>query len=507
MRKILFLCFSVLCANFVVAQQSVTITGPTSVEVGVPNNYTFRFNPLYVTNSQTGVTPDSYLITEWVVITGSSCSNGQVIGYIGNSTNQTCYYNNSTYNSSNPLTIPIQWGDGTFLRDDNIQVKVSGIYRKSSTGENTGYFSYLTNDLAVTTVNRIVSPIIVGNTSVLNCDQTTAVYSVSNTTYADSFLWQVTNGAQITGSAAGTSVSVKPPITGSFDVICTAKRSGSNSNYFRASSNTITRNSRTINYALIDTKNWLGIGAGRDLSIENQSGVATINWVAPGCTVVGQGTINATITPTTSVPEGSIIDVYAAVTYTGGCTASTPINSYTVFGASNPPVPNGYMVSTPDDGNVCTATSFFLDFVGQNNSYWQMTVSPRVVFASTVKATTRNVQVCFSNPFTGVKNCQSYGVLVPAPCVDQTTARLSSHDGKFFPNPTQGNFTISLGKEVSGNYEIYDSVGFLVQKQNFKKQSILEIELVSKLNNGYYYVHLNTDDTNLNTKQTLVLQR
>jgi hypothetical protein len=73
--------------------------------------------------------------------------------------------------------------------------------------------------------------------------------------------------------------------------------------------------------------------------------------------------------------------------------------------------------------------------------------------------------------------------------------------------PLLANSLLSLGKEVSGNYEIYDSVGFLVQKQNFKKQSILEIELVSKLNNGYYYVHLNTDDTNLNTKQTLVLQR
>lgn len=249
MKKILILWFCVLSFNFIIAQQSVSISGLSSVEVGIPYNYGFTFNPDYIGNgSLAGVIPDAYVITEWVVITGSNCYNGQVIGYIGTSNNQTCYYNNSTFNGPNPLTIPIQWGDGTFLRNDNIEVKVSGYYRKNSSGEITKYFSYLTNNLPIPTVERIVAPMIVGSSSILNCDQTATSYTISNTTYANSFLWQVTNGAQIIGSSTGNSVNITPPLTGNFDVICTAKRSGANPAYFRASSNTITRSFSFSNF-------------------------------------------------------------------------------------------------------------------------------------------------------------------------------------------------------------------------------------------------------------------
>ena len=223
MKKILFLCFSLVFAKVMFAQQSVSISGPSNVEVGVPYNYTFAFTPVYPWNQSNTVQADDYVITDWIVQTGTNGQSVSVPGYINTPSNQSSYYYDGTYDNSNPKIVAIQWGDGTFLSIDNITVKVSGFYKKNSTGEVIGYFNFVEKAQSVT-VQRIVAPIIEGPSPILSCNQTNQTYTFSNATNSNQRLWTV-SGATIIGSATGTSVTVKPNLTGNFNISFTVKRS------------------------------------------------------------------------------------------------------------------------------------------------------------------------------------------------------------------------------------------------------------------------------------------
>ncbi len=227
MKKNLLL--SLLCfifSNLTNAQQSVSINGPSEVEVGIPYNYTFNFNPVYPNNSS-GVA-NSYIITEWIVVTGLNGTSSNVTGYINTVNNIGSYYYDGTYNNVNPKTVPIQWGSGTDLTNDNITVKVSGIYRNSNTGANIGYFNFLQNVKPVT-IRRLTAPIITGNFAIPCGSQAIQTYSISNSTNATSILWTVGSGATIIGSNTGNSITVLPPLsTIFFNVDCKVSRGGSN---------------------------------------------------------------------------------------------------------------------------------------------------------------------------------------------------------------------------------------------------------------------------------------
>ena len=160
MKKIIFLILSMITLNSY-SQATISINGPTSVEVGIPNNFSFQFVPQYVSNNN-GVTPDSFVITEWVVTTTTNGTNSFINGYIGNVNNSGNYYNNPTFNSPSSFTIPIQWGDGggSSVNYDYVTAKVSGIY-KGSNGQNIDYFNYVTAQVSVS-VQRMNSPVISG---------------------------------------------------------------------------------------------------------------------------------------------------------------------------------------------------------------------------------------------------------------------------------------------------------------------------------------------------------
>lgn len=209
-----FLILTLIFANTIFAQQSVSINGASIVEVGMPYNYSFQFSPIYPTNSS-GVTADSYVITEWIVSTNTNSQTSGIPGYIFSPTNQSNYYNNSTFNSPGTISVPIQWGDGgsVVLNYDVITVKVSGYYKKNSTGANLGYFSYLTATKNVT-IERLNAPIINGPSPIDSCSDANQTYSFSNATNSNVRLWTVSGGATIIGSNTGTSVVVKPPLVG-----------------------------------------------------------------------------------------------------------------------------------------------------------------------------------------------------------------------------------------------------------------------------------------------------
>lgn len=221
------------------AQQTVTISGTSSVEVGIPYNFTFQFNPSYPTNNTTGIKADAYVITEWVVTTGTNNRSNIIPGYINSPNNQSYYYNDSSFNSPNPKTVPIQWGDGADNTTDYIEVKVSGYYKYSLTNEIIGYFNYLKGTKEIT-IQRINSPIIKGNSEIASCSQNNQTYSFSNTTNSDKILWTVSSGT-IVGSATGKSITVQPPLIGNFYVNCKVSRSSSNPNYSKNSSILIKR--------------------------------------------------------------------------------------------------------------------------------------------------------------------------------------------------------------------------------------------------------------------------
>lgn len=510
MKKKLLLCVSVLLTNFLMAQETVKITGPAGVEVGIPYNYTFEFVPDYNmhTNTTTGVVPDGFVITEWIVTTGSSCYNGQVIGYIGNSTNQSCYYNNATFNSPSPLTVPIQWGDGTFLRDDKVQVKVSGYYIKKDSGANMGYFTYLKNELSIT-VNRIVAPIIAGSTSLLSCDQAVVNYSVSNTTYANRFDWQVTNGATIIGASTNSIVYVKPPITGDFDVICIARSLNANPNYFKSSSKTITRVSRALSFVTSPVQDFICKDSGLVFQYADQSGLSNVSWNAPNCTVsvesIANGMRQVTIYPNSSATIGSSITISATANFTGGCTAVSSSKSFKILDGTTATMPAGYFnVTLPEnESSICTTPLFDISFVstnGFNNGI--TTLSQNFIWGPgdelhyKINKPTA-VTVCNKNLCTGLSTCKVFNVYPPAPC--ESTARLAateSVNGTFTvaPNPTNGSVAVSLPEKLSGIYQVYDQTNSkIVQEAKFDNQLELQINFSQKLKSGIYILKVITD--------------
>lgn len=232
MKKILILVVS-LVFTILTFSQSISINGPTSVEVGIPYNYSLSFIPKspYPYNYGGTVQADTYVITEWIVQTGSNGQSNTIPGYINSPSNTGSYYYDGTFNNSSTKTVPIQWGDGGGgYTGDNIIVKVSGYYKKNSTGEICESFNYQPQATLSVIVQRLTAPIIEGASLIPSCNQTNQTYSFSNYTNSNQALWTV-SGATIVGPATGTFVVIKPNLTGSYTVYCTIKRSGSNLNY------------------------------------------------------------------------------------------------------------------------------------------------------------------------------------------------------------------------------------------------------------------------------------
>jgi Secretion system C-terminal sorting domain len=503
MKNYFLFIFSMLFVNLIVAQQSVVITGPLSVEVGVPYNYTFTFNPVYPSSTD-GVKADSYIITGWTILTGINGSSSDILGYIGTPSNTSSYFNDSTYNSANPKTIPIQWGNNnlTTTSTDYVTVKVSGIYRKSSTGENIGYFNFLTNTLQPISVGRLFNPIINGATSITDCDQTNQTYSYSNDTNDNQRLWTVTNGGTIVGSATGKSIVVKPPLSGNFAVLCTIKRAGGSPTYSLTASKNISRNSRNVSFI----GDYLGTNApfdfackvtGRKMTMTAQSGISTINWVAPNCTIIGQNTLTPIITPLSTATTGSFVNVYADVVFSGGCLATTATKSFQVLDATAPQIPQGTITFTPQSGNICSPGYWVVKFKPSTSSPFnngEIFVDPATIIPRNGSTGPYLFDVCYINLCTGVQSCKTFSKGLPTPC---TTAKISSDNTStklaIVPNPTNGNFILTLSEKLSGNYQIFDSKNSnLIQEDKFDNQTELQINLSPKLKPGIYILKVIT---------------
>ena len=554
MKKILFLILNIISINSY-SQSTVTITGPSSVEVGIPNNFSFKFEPQYITNNN-GVTPDNFVITEWVVTTATNGSNTIVPGYIATPSNQGNYYNNSTYNGPGMFTIPIQWGDGGnfTVNNDLVTVKVSGWYKKNSTNENLGYFNYVTAEQNVS-IQRMNKPIINGSSPITSYNQDNKTYTIANSTNASNFLWSVNNGGTIVGAGNGTSVVIKPPLCGTFTVACEVKRSSSNSNYVLQGSKVVTRDpflttaeitgnanicpsssgSYTVSNLGTNTVNWsLSDASLASLSATSGTNV-TVNAITEGAVVLTATIINAcnqTATKTfainigaaklnnnkiqggyDNVPVGSqsVLTVEAAIGATSYQWSIVPINSSCISssGSTTGTLPylvnNGYYSRVARWGtctglyrvrcyasNSCGVKYYSDKVVRVFNSSNNPCPSGAKIVHQSVKGDDGSVNIIDEPDLPPCNNSEVE--LKQAENVKQNTS-LENLNFTVYPNPSNGNFTIDLGIEnVKYTVAIFSSIGRKVfEKINSEDSSIS----LSNLKPGIYMVMINVNETTM----------
>jgi hypothetical protein len=513
MKKILALLL--LVSGTLCAQNVVSISGPSTVEVGIPYTYNLQFTPCYPCGMGSGtITPDSYRITEWIVTTTSNQSGATASGYIGVPTNQTTYFNNGTSPGANPYSIPIQWGDGSSSGSDIITVKVSGIYIDSSTGAFTGYFNYVTTTKDIT-VNRLTAPIITGTTSINDCNQTNVTFGISNFTNASSYQWSVSPAGAIVGSSTGPTVTITPPATGNFTVSCTLRRVGSGANYNVVGYKGVVRTSRSLVMSTVPTTaTYICRGSGLVCNVANNADITGVVWHADNSVISAESIVGSTrqvtITPNASTVPGTILTIYATATYAGGCTATTPSKNYPVYLSGTPPIPSG---SIEVDDFVCNQdTPILMHFIPSPSfTNGVITMTPASI-AHPFQQRNFNVTVKYTNPCSGSSSTKVYAMSTPGPCAARTANVANdpsvknrvaeSADGKvtIYPNPATDSFKVSLPARQSGTYKLVDSYNIIIQERKFNNTDELDIKIEGKIKPGLYFIQIAGDQKNYSEK-------
>jgi hypothetical protein len=524
MKKIIFLSFSLLFTNFILAQQDINVNAPSSVEVGLNSNFGFIFRPItkIPVSSDTQNPVTYYRITSWLISAPSANFNNSGTNYYNDNSQS---LTNVALGSPSNLNFPIRWDDNSNLLTDGIHIIVNVTYYLKNGGQPNNANQYYSLDYTVN-INRIFTPTI-NSPVILSCCTTPVTFSASGYGTANVFNWSI-GGGTYTGS--GSSITVTPnSANGAVSATCVVSRSSGSSSYTRIYSTTINRTARTASftpsYSTNPPYNYICKGSiGLQMNMPTQCGISSINWVAQNCTISGQNTLTPTITPTSAIATGASINVYAEVSFIGGCIATTPSISFKILDSTTAPTPQGYFTVTASSGSICTAEIFDLSFVstdGFNNGI--TTVSPVFLWGPgdelhyrngrPTTVTVRNINLC-----TGLSSSKTFSVYPSAPCI--STAKLASKAKivtsikvesteilatslVITPNPTKGNITAMLLDNYSGNYQIFDINGVLVQQAKFDNQTELQIEMSQNLKSGVYVLKVITD-TNIFTGKIIL---
>lgn len=508
MKKILFLCFSVLFTNLLLAQGgTVEISGSPTAEVGVANTYTLKFTPTSPSTSTT-----TYTLNFWSIV--APISGNTIQGNINNQSSPNYFYNQTStttvsVSNTSTISIPITFGDQAFT-NSQISVYCSGFYRDGNSAI-TGNISTSTKLFDVR-VYKINTPTI-SNPTILNCCTNNVQFCATDFGDANQFTWSISGGTIASGQ--GTScVTITPNANGNITANCVVRRSAGLPNYTATNTRSINRTARTASftgvYSTTPPYNYICKGSGgRQMSMASQCGFSSVNWVAPNCTITGQGTLTPTITPLSTIPTGSSINIYAVVSFVGGCTATTPNVSFQILDSTTAPIPAGNFTVTPNTGNICTAEIFELTFNSTNGfNNGVTTFSPQFLWGPGDDLHYRanrptKVTVCNKNLCTGLSTCKTFTVYPPAPC--STSNRLASTNLNtklvIAPNPTNGNIIVTLPESLSGNYQVYDQTNTtLVQEARFDNQSELQIDLSQRLKAGIYILKVISENNTFTEK-------
>ena len=512
MKKIIFLCFSVVFTNFIWAQ--ITVTAPPSVEVGLNNQFSFTFLPK---SSEYPSGSSSYKLTSWFINDGSSNMNNSGFGSYSNNSQSLNTYGIS---QSQSISFPIRWEDNSNSLTSNISIVANVDYYGVDANGNTYYTGNRIHPLTYSVnINRIFEPTI-SSPTILGCCSNNVSVQASNYGTANKFYWLI-SGATIISGQGSPIITVSPdPLQASVTVDCVVSRINGSIMYQKSKSNTIPKTNRTAsftpNYSSTPPYNYICKGSGLQMNMPTQCGISSINWVAPNCSISGQNTLTPTITPTSAIATGTSINIYADVSFIGGCTVITPSVSFKILDSTTAQTPQGYFTVTPSNGgSICTAEIFELSFVstnGFNNGI--TTVSPNFLWGPGDELHYRDgrpttVTVSNKNLCNGVASSKSFTVYPPAPCT--SSAKLTSK-GKavtsikvesteilattlvITPNPTNGNIKAMLPDNYSGYYQIFDLNNILLQEAKFNNQTELQIELSQNLKSGVYVLKVITEN-------------
>jgi len=499
----------------------VTVNAPSSVEVGLNNQFTFTFLP------KTGDYPSgstSYKLTSWFINDGSSNMNNSTYGsYSDNSQS----LNSFGITQPQSISFPIRWEDNSNALTSNISIVANVTYYGVGANGNIYQLGATPHSLNYTVnINRIFPPTI-SSPTVLGCCSNNVSIQASNYGTANKFMWYI-SGATIVSGQGSPTITVSPdPLQASVTAECVVARVNGSIMYLKSNSNTISKTNRTAsftpNYATTPPYNYIcKVSGGLQMTMPTQCGISSINWVAPNCTIAGQNTLTPTITPTSTIAIGSSINVYAEVSFVGGCLTTTPVVPFTILDSTPPPTPQGYFTVIPSNGgSICTAELFELSFVstnGFNNGI--TTISPPFLWGPGDPIHYRNgkpttVTVSNKNLCSNLSSNKTFTVYPPAPCGSGAKLASKGNSVKFVkvesqeiltttliitPNPTNGTIKAMLPDNSSGNYQIFDINGILVQESEFNNQTELQIELSQKLQSGVYVLKVITETTTFTGK-------
>jgi len=507
----LFILVVLFLSSNTVFGQKVEIEGANEVEVGIPTDFTLKFIP--PNSLPSGVA--SYRITQWHMSNPDSPSNTSIVGFTGISSNinSIAYYD---YGSSlpNQKTYSFQWGDNG--KDNGTIDATVYIEYLNSQGNVVDYKTFSPIAPKQVRILSIKTPSFLGVNSVVNCSQTTFTQSVSAGS-ANSFAWSITGGSGdgsiVSGNGTATA-SIKPPLTGDFQISVLAKRTTAHPSYSRTGGKTFSRTARTTDYTvqpilvsgISTTPNYVCKGENRTLEILDDGYISSVVWNSPNSTVSQVQTVSGkriyALSVNSSVSISSQIQATATVTYQGGCVATTSTRNFIVYSAEAPPTPNGYIYLVPSSGNVCNPEGFEVRF---SSSYTngKVTITPAFIPPHAPNRA-YSFKVCYTNPCSGQQACKDFIAYPPAPCIKDFRTTESKSNFTISPNPNQGEFVISFTEPQTGQYIIYDLNGVIVDEREFKETEKLPVFIRKSVKKGNYIVRTITE--NFYDYQTLIIE-
>lgn len=365
MKKIIFLCFSLVFTNFIWSQTIAVNPSSLVTEVGIPTNYNLTLSP----GTSAGYT--HYRIDHWLIT--ANIGSGTIAGNINGQNTYSCFYTPPlvarSLSNNTTITIPITYGSNA-PDSDNIEFQVSGFYGTVDSQGNffTGpsfYAKYTkqNGDSGYAVDVKIVCSPTVSSPTILDCCTDNVQFCATGYCDANAFAWTI-SGATIVSGQGTSCVSVTPNSIGNVTATCIVKRSTGLPNYTATNSRSISRTARTIAITSSNSA-YICAGVSKVFQIENQCGMTGVNWSATNSTVSAETVVNGirqvTVTPNANLTTGSQITVNATAGYSGGCTATNSSVIYVGTPRTELPGATCYKTNAPCSV-IATASNNYLNF-------------------------------------------------------------------------------------------------------------------------------------------------
>ena len=545
--------FVLLCAITVNAQ-NITVTGDNYAEIGITKAYTIKFRPAQ------SIAFNAYRINFWNIY--AEVNGSTIVGEISSppfgSTSGTGLTLNSgltdikSTSVNTERTVYIKWGDNA-PDVDNFRVILNVDYGNGPT-----FSDYVTNGTFINYVYnkpnnnnppiedgtdgyyvdlKKINPPTISSPNILSCCSANATITASNFGDGNSFTWNITGGANYSGTTTSPQVIITPTSDNTpINITCTVKRTTASTSYSKTSTITLNKTARSLTLETSPIKNYLCKNTGLIFQVENSCGINNVAWNAPNCSVSSEIIVGTkrqvTITPNSSIPTGSILNISAVANYTGGCSAISPTKSFSVYENGTPPTPFGSIHMEPMGYDINPDITFcesiravpvfdenldiFGEIIDPSHNYFingNTTITPVMVNVRQIKYGTSYTQtpitftICNTNPCNGEIKCKQFQVNQPI-CFyggpgeilfeKQNINSTKDNDIKKFeialyPNPTSENFNIELTQNKSGKIIVNDIFGNIIKQSDFSNTKKISLSL-NNFKKGIYFVKTIIDE-------------